>query len=441
MKWNLKLSFVLVLTFLSNIAFASKISYEKSLDLLLKNIHPADTIEGVVVASPSRSHPDYFYHWVRDAALVMNTIFDVMESEQNIKKKKKLKKLMYEFVNRVKGNQIASGFWKLGEPKYNVDGTPFTGPWGRPQHDGPALRAITLIKFANCLLKDGKADYVKENLYSPTLPALTVIKKDLEYTARHWSLKGFDYWEEVKGLHFSTMMAQRRAMIDGAKLARRLNDPHAATFYEGVAMRIEQRLKKFWNPTKDYIESTQEQTRGVQKSQLDISVVLGVHHSGLNDGFFDVLDPRVIKTVNKLNDSFNRIYKINGDKNLGTAIGRYPEDTYDGYRTDKEGNPWFLATFAMAEYYLRVAKASNYSKASLGNICLSLKLKHCSNMTQKKFKTLLTKKANTYFERADFHADQNGHMSEQMNRYNGYMMGARDLTWSYASHISALLQK
>ncbi len=30
----------------------------------------------------------------------------------------------------------------LGEAKYEVDGSAFTGGWGRPQRDGPALRAI-----------------------------------------------------------------------------------------------------------------------------------------------------------------------------------------------------------------------------------------------------------------------------------------------------------
>ena len=27
----------------------------------------------------------------------------------------------------------------LGEPKYNINCTPFNGEWGRPQNDGPAL--------------------------------------------------------------------------------------------------------------------------------------------------------------------------------------------------------------------------------------------------------------------------------------------------------------
>ncbi len=40
----------------------------------------------------------------------------------------------------------------LAEPKFNVNGTEFTGAWGRPQRDGPALRATALIGFGNWLL-------------------------------------------------------------------------------------------------------------------------------------------------------------------------------------------------------------------------------------------------------------------------------------------------
>ena len=40
----------------------------------------------------------------------------------------------------------------LGEPKFNVDETAFTGAWGRPQRDGPALRATALIAFGQWLL-------------------------------------------------------------------------------------------------------------------------------------------------------------------------------------------------------------------------------------------------------------------------------------------------
>ncbi|KAF5101184.1 hypothetical protein D0Z03_000658 [Geotrichum reessii] len=39
------------------------------------------------------------------------------------------------------------------------------------------------------------------------------------------------------------------------------------------------------------------------------------------------------------------------------------------------------------------------------------------------------------------HVDSNGSMSEQFNRYDGYMTGAKDLTWSYGSFWSAVRQR
>jgi glucoamylase len=40
----------------------------------------------------------------------------------------------------------------LGEPKFNVDMSAFTGAWGRPQRDGPALRATALIAYGEWLI-------------------------------------------------------------------------------------------------------------------------------------------------------------------------------------------------------------------------------------------------------------------------------------------------
>ena len=214
-----------------------KIGYDTSIEYLLDNINPAGTMKGTVVASPSKADPNYFYHWVRDAALVMNTVFEAALKETNQVRKEKLFSVVYDYVERVKNNQFVSGFWNLGEPKYHVDGRAFTGPWGRPQHDGPGLRAITLINFANHLLNEGNTDYVTNNLYNSVLPALSPIKQDLEYVARHWNKQGFDYWEEVMGLHFSTAMSHRKALIQGAQLARRLGDVYACLLYTSPSPR------------------------------------------------------------------------------------------------------------------------------------------------------------------------------------------------------------
>ena len=96
-----------------------------------------------------------------------------------------------------------------------------------------------------------------------------------------------------------------------------------------------------------------------------------------------------------------------------------------------------MATFALAEYYLRLNKSLKNKEAQKAHTCLLFGLKdNCEQI-----ESFLATKANTFFQRADFHAGDNGHMDEQMNRDNGYMQGARDLTWSYAAHLSALLEK
>ncbi|KAG9828207.1 hypothetical protein KCU98_g14645, partial [Aureobasidium melanogenum] len=89
---------------------------------------------GVVVASPSKSNPDYFYTWTRDSALVFKALVD-----QLIAGNKSLEPLIQQYisaqanlqtVNNPSGGLCSGG---LAEPKFEVNLTPFTGAWGRPQ--------------------------------------------------------------------------------------------------------------------------------------------------------------------------------------------------------------------------------------------------------------------------------------------------------------------
>lgn len=52
-------------------------------------------------------------------------------------------------VTNPSGNLSTGG---LGEPKFNVDETAYTKSWGRPQRDGPALRATGMIAFGQWLI-------------------------------------------------------------------------------------------------------------------------------------------------------------------------------------------------------------------------------------------------------------------------------------------------
>lgn len=87
-----------------------------------------------------------WYTWTRDSALVFKAIVERFANEYD-------GDLQNEIVNYIVSQSklqtvsnpsggLSNGLG-LGEAKYNVDGSAFTGGWGRPQRDGPALRAIT----------------------------------------------------------------------------------------------------------------------------------------------------------------------------------------------------------------------------------------------------------------------------------------------------------
>ena len=53
----------------------------------------------------------------------------------------------------------------LGEPKFEINQTAFKGSWGRPQRDGPALRAIALMSYINWLLDNGGTDEAQNKIW------------------------------------------------------------------------------------------------------------------------------------------------------------------------------------------------------------------------------------------------------------------------------------
>ncbi len=440
----MKLTYLLFAGLLSNAIFAQqndfpkwvKYQYQKSVGHLLNNISRPDTPKGFVIAAPSKSNPNYYYHWVRDAALVMETIRESFPYE-------KAAPMFRDYINLVDHFQQVDKLTGQGEVKFNPDGSSFKGPWGRPQNDGPALRVIAISQFAETLLKKGKEAYVRVKLYGGKIPAQTVLKRDLEYVSNHWKDHDFDLWEEVKGHHFFTRMAQRTALFRGAKLARKLGDGAAADFYEKQARALSVELEKHWNESLGYIITTRNFVDGhnYKSSNLDASVILAANHSGLSGLPFSILDDRIMATAEKLISTFRTLYPINNE-GIGVAIGRYPEDRYFG------GHPWFLLTAALGEYFYKVSEAIVKSKKIVVTKHNETLIRRVSGAELKvgtyKTKATVLKIAKKFREHGDNflkriqkHAGPNGQLDEQFDRHDGYMKSARHLTWSYAAFIAA----
>ncbi|KAA6413885.1 MAG: glycoside hydrolase family 15 [Lasallia pustulata] len=273
---------------------------------------------GVVVASPSKSNPDYFYSWTRDSALTFKMLVDTSiagnfglqsEIENYISAQAKI-----QTVSNPSGGLSTGG---LGEPKFGVNETAFTGPWGRPQRDGPALRATALIAYSRWLIANG---------YTSTVSPITwhIIQNDLAYVEQYWNKTGFDLWEEVDGSSFFTIAVQHRALA-----------PQILCF-----------LQSFWNGGSILANINDNNAR----SGEDANTLLGSIHTfdpaaNCDDSTFQPCSAKALANHKVLTDSFRSIYAINSGIAEGTAIavGRYPEDVYQG------GNPWYINTLAAAE--------------------------------------------------------------------------------------------
>jgi glucoamylase len=376
---------------------------------------------GAIVASPSTEHPDYYYDWVRDSAIAMGLISKRYQNEQRLTDKKRL--LHYVDWVMLTQNQVSPhGVDVLGEPKFYITGQVYVGAWGRPQNDGPALRAMALIGFANALLTRGESEYVGKHLYQRSLDPSTmgVIKKDLEYTAHHWQEANFDLWEEVYGQHFFTAMVQHRALVDGAKLANRLNDPEAANFYSQQAQAIKQQLSNHLNPSTGLIDATLSPHPGPQKlKELDSAVLLGVLLTLGDDNVIELDNAYLKNTIESLHDYFKQAFPINHSLQHAILFGRYPGDTYDGYQTDGQGNPWFILTATMAEYYYAYA----YQIANQQGACQQAEE--------------MAKLGDSYLRLVKRFAPQL-RMNEQIHLSTGVQQGADSLTWSYTAVLRAI---
>lgn len=431
---------------------------------LLDNISPAGALPGVVVASPAREEPDYFYHWTRDAALVMQTLKRLMDVPGSDQERREYLRHLRDFATLTRVHQCTAS---PGEPKLLVNGLPYAGPWGRPQNDGPALRALALIDYAEGLLEADEAEFVEDVLYDGDAARRTAIKTDLDYVAAEWPAGGFDLWEEVCGHHFFTRMVQRRALVRGAALADRMRGQQDADRYRTHADALSAEIQTHWQADRGFITATLRRQHGIDyKSGLDSSVVLAVLcTAGDADPFFAPTDDRVLSTVLELKRAFRTIYSLNQGQpspagaDLGTAIGRYPEDRYDGYRTERQGNPWFLATSALAEFHYQLAHDllvdgmfrigrpdQGYWQDLLGGHlpAPSLKIGAALAAGQPQFDRAIAeirREGDRYLARVQHHTADDGSMSEQFNRENGFMQGADNLTWSHSAFLRAALAR
>lgn len=411
-------------------------------------------LPGAMIASPSNRYPgfsqDYIFNWLRDAAICTDELVSLYQQNKNAVNFSYFENYTH-FLTIAFAQSPQLGQYNLGQPKFNIDGTIWEKAWARPQNDGAALTAITLIHIANIYLAQDQLARVKSQI-------MPLVKQTLAYIANHYQANSYGPWEEIKGQHFFNEMVQRKALIAGAALAEKLGDIKLANQYLRIVPKLNHLLKLHWYPDNQYYAETINQ-QFVKGGGLDSAVIIAlVYGQTPSQALFALNNPKVLSTAYYVREAFENLYPINRfdreNQIGGPLIGRYPNDIYDG-NLFKSGNPWTLNTAVFAEFYYQLAGI--YLKQKYIEIApLSVKFFRQINPAIKlkpgkilagtpQFEMIVSNliSAGDAMLQAILHGSicyaKNDcyHLSEQLNRLSGKPVSAKDLSWSYAAFLSA----
>jgi glucoamylase len=285
------------------------------------------------------------------------------------------------------------------ETRVNPDGTLDISSWPRPQNDGPALRALTLLRWSRNTRFD-----------TPLAAAVAaLLRADLAYTQKHWRDACFDIWEEEKGLHFYTLCIAAAALEAGAHWLAQHGSGAQAQAASDEARAIRQSLDGYWLEEQGHYRSRILASGQRSSKELDIAVIFAALHGAGDGTAHGVHDPRMHATLARLEALFDADYAINHKRPPGhaPAMGRYAGDVY------YSGGAYYFSTLAAAEFCFSAATGA----ARAGEL-----IAH----------------GDAFLETVRSYTPPSGDLSEQFDQRTGVQTSARQLAWSYAAFISCI---
>ena len=389
-------------------------------------------VRGSIVASPVLASydpdPDYFFHWYRDSAVVVDALRLLYEDGSAAAG------ALAQFSDFVRFSlslqhldgralvatpawraQVAPEFRKFlrtddelacvhgeavaAETRVNPDGTLDISGWPRPQNDGPAMRALTLLRWLRSARFDADLNAAVSML----------LRADLAFTRNRWRTSCFDIWEEEKGLHYYTLRIAAAALEAGAAWLQEHGSAREAHQAGAEAEAIRRRLDGYWLAQDGYYRSRVLETGQRSSKELDIAVILATLHACGDNGAHSVHDERMHATLARLEALFDAVYPINHDRPpaRAPAMGRYAGDVY------YSGGAYYFSTLAAAEFCFRAALGSGVARA-------------------------LIARGDAFLEAVRSFTPPSGDLSEQFDQRSGVQTSARHLAWSYAAFISCI---
>jgi glucoamylase len=399
-------------------------------------------VAGAIVASPVLGNydpdPDYFFHWFRDSAVVIDAL-RLLYVERRIGAE--ALQHLRDFIrfsldlNRLDGRAIAAipdrrsrvahdllqylradrelasvhGDAVVAETRVNPDGTLDVLRWARPQHDGPPLRALALLRWV-------AGGHLDAALLAEVAP---LIRFDLGFTLRHWREPSFDIWEEESGHPYYTLRVSAAALAEGAAWLEGLGDAAQAQRCREESQAVLRLLDGYWvdeeGATHGYYRSRVLADGRPSPKALDIAVILSAIHSLGTEASHSPADLRMQATLARLGALFDAAYPINHGRaaGRGTAMGRYAGDVYCS------GGAYYFSTLGAAEFCFRAAALGG--DARHGNQWME--------------------RGDAYLATVRTYTPAGGDLSEQFDQHSGAQTSAKQLAWSHAAFISCVFAR
>ncbi|MDB6090764.1 MAG: Glucan 1,4-alpha-glucosidase [Gammaproteobacteria bacterium] len=389
--------------------------------------------KGSIVASPVLAaydpDPDYFFHWYRDSAVVIDAL-RVLFEEGRVGSHEALEHFrdfvgfslslqeldgrplvaapawrtqvtadFEKFVRTVADLESIWGEGVAAEARVNPDGTLDISNWARPQHDGPPLRALAVLRWARTTSFDAELDAA----------AAALLRADLAFTRQRWRTPSIDIWEEEKGLHYYTLRISAAALKEGAGWLDQHGDTREAQLCRADAESLLRMLDGYWLPEEGHYRSRVLESGARSPKELDIAVIFAALHGAGDERTHSVHDARMHATLARLEALFDVQYAINRDRDAGRgpAMGRYAGDVY------YSGGAYYFSTLAAAEFCFRAAVGRDD-------------------------RAHFIQRGDAFLETVRAFTPPSGDMSEQFDQKTGAQTSAKHLAWSYAAFITCV---
>ncbi len=263
--------------------------------------------------------------------------------------------------------------------------------------------ALVLIALWHHYEKSKDLEFI-EKIYNTLVKRAANFMVGYRDPKTHLPKASYDLWEEKFGIHTFTASSVYGALVCAAKFAKLLGKERSEHIYMTAAFEIRQALLTHLYDDAQGIFIKMLNVSDDGTITLDKTFDMSSVYSMFAFGVLDIDDPRLKRAVKQVEERLVVKTEVSG-------VVRYEGDRYYRSVDGVPGNPWFITTLWLAQYYIANAKKESDFAEVHKWIAWAVK-----------------------------HASFSGILSEQLHPYTGEQLSATPLTWSHSEYVITIIK-